>query len=190
VSLSLALPAGARLLGVDVPQHQGQFPVLFHQDGQMARIAWCDPTAAWKNAGSVLCNLRISGGEPSQIRWGSESEIANPQGEAYDGLIWRMPYTSPSVPRFDIRLFPNPASGQRTIAWSLSHAAELDFQIYNMLGTLVWQNSQAATAGSQRIELPADWSADWSAGIYTVRAKAVLADGQVILHSIKMIEEK
>ena len=190
VSLSLALPAGARLLGVDVPQHQSPFPVLFHQDGQMARIAWCDPTAALKNAGSVLCNLRISGGEPSQIRWGSESEIANPQGEAYDGLIWRMPYTSPSVPRFDIRLFPNPASGQRTIAWSLSHAAELDFQIYNMLGTLVWQNSQAATAGSQRIELPADWSADWSAGIYTVRAKAVLADGQVILHSIKMIEEK
>jgi uncharacterized protein (TIGR02145 family) len=190
VSLSLVLPAGARLLGVDVPQHQGQFPVLFHQDGQMARIAWCDPTAAWKNAGSVLCNLRISGGEPSQIRWGSESEIANSQGEAYDGLIWRMPYTSPSVPRFDIRLFPNPASGQRTIAWSLSHAAELDFQIYNMLGTLLWQNSQAATAGSQQIELPADWSADRPAGIYTVRAKAVLADGQVILHSIKMIEEK
>jgi hypothetical protein len=59
-----------------------------------------------------------------------------------------------------------------------------------MLGTLLWQNSQAATAGSQQIELPADWSADRPAGIYTVRAKAVLADGQVILHSIKMIEEK
>lgn len=184
VSLSLQLPNGARLEGVEVPGLQSQLPVVFHQEGQMARIVWCNPSAAPLPAGAALCGLKIVGSDPDVMRWGNESEIANAQGVAYDGLIWRKPNTISSGLTFDTRLFPNPASGQCSLEWSLSQPAGLDFQVYNTHGSLVWQHSQIAVGGRQRMFLPTEWPA----GIYTIRAKAVLANGEVIVRSIKMIQ--
>ena len=184
VSLSLQLPNGARLEGVEVPGLQSQLPVVFHQEGQMARIVWCNPSAAPLPAGAALCGLKIVGSDPDVMRWGNESEIANAQGVAYDGLIWRKPNTISSGVAFDTRLFPNPASGQCSLEWSLSQPAGLDFKIYNTHGSLVWQHSQIAVGGRQRMFLPTEWPA----GIYTIRARAVLANGDVIVRSIKMIQ--
>jgi uncharacterized protein (TIGR02145 family) len=184
VSLSIELPKGAQLEGVEVPGLQTQLPVVFHQEGQMARIAWCNPSAALLPSGTALCGLKISGCDPDVMRWGNESEIANAQGVAYEGLIWRKPNTISSRLAFDTRLFPNPSSGQCSLEWSLSQPAGLDFQIYNTHGSLVWQHSQIAVGGRQRMFLPTEWPA----GIYTIRARAVLANGDVIVRSIKMIQ--
>lgn len=186
VSLSLELPDGARLEGVEVPGHQGNFPVIFHQEGQQARIAWCNPNAVPLPADAVLCGLKISGGDPALIRWGSESEVADAQGVAYGGLIWRKPDLITSATQFDTRLFPNPASGTSILAWTLSQSAELDFQVFDAHGCRVWQHSEVALSGSQRMSLPSDWSA----GIYSVQIKAVLADGDVITRTIKLLITK
>jgi len=182
VSLSLELPEGARLEGVEVPGHQGNFPVIFHQEGQQARIAWCNPNAVPLPADAVLCGLKISGGDPALIRWGSESEVADAQGVAYDGLIWRKPDLITSAAQFDTRLFPNPASGTSILDWTLSQAAELDIEVFDAQGCRVWKHSEAVLSGSQSMSLPSDWSA----GVYSVQIKAVLADGNVFARTNKL----
>jgi hypothetical protein len=182
VSLSLELPEGARLEGVEVPGHQGDFPVIFHQEGQLARIAWCNPNAVPLPADAVLCGLKISGGDPALIRWGSESEVADAQGVAYRGLIWRKPESITSPAQFETRLFPNPASGSSILDWTLSQPAELDVQVFDAQGCLVWHHSEEALSGRQGMSLPSDWSA----GVYSVQIKAVLADGNVISRTIKL----
>ena len=45
-------------------------------------------------------------------------------------------------------------------------------------------NASGTSWGRQRMFLPTEWPA----GIYTIRAKAVLANGDVIVRSIKMIQ--
>lgn len=81
---------------------------------------------------------------------------------------------------FDIKaVYPNPMDDHGTIYYSLANAAQMELTIYDVAGEPIWRFNVPGHPGKNTIEWKGinDWTGRVSSGIYIIRLKASVADG-------------
>ena len=143
ITLELELPEGLRVEQVEMAEVGAGGQLVFNTVQQTLYILWYSAEGWQRQAGDPLFRIDVRGINPQPWTWGGISELADWEGQVLEDAGISMPrLTTPAASfGFDAWVYPNPAQGPRTLAYSLPEGGQVALRMSDLAGRILWERS-------------------------------------------------